>query len=494
MLFNSLQFLLFFPVVAGLYFAWPRRWRWALLLVASYYFYMCWKPEYVLLILASTVVDYCSGLKMSEAPDKRSRRPWLLLSLSANLGLLFAFKYWNFFADSTRDLLGTLNIFADIPEFSALLPVGISFYTFQTLSYSIDIYRGQLKPERHFGRFALFVSFFPQLVAGPIERASRLLPQFRLEQNFDYERLSSGLRQMIWGMFKKVVVADRLAVYVDAVYSDPGAHQGLPLIAATYFFAFQIYCDFSGYSDIAIGAARVLGFDLMENFRRPYLARTLSDFWRRWHISLSTWFRDYVYIPLGGNRASTARWYGNLAVTFLVSGLWHGANWTFVAWGALHGGYLIFAIVTSAARERLFSSLGLPESSRSRAALDIVVTFHLALVAWVFFRADSLGDALLVFQQSIEGLSFQLAPILGGDVRAAYQAAVIAVGVPKSEFALGILGLLFVAAVDFVQERGGLRLPQGSTRLLRFAWYDLLILLIILLGAFGQQQFIYFQF
>ena len=494
MLFNSLQFLLFFPVVAGLYFTCPKRWRWALLLVASYYFYMCWKPEYVLLILASTVVDYFSGLKMSAAPDKRSRRPWLTLSLSANLGLLFAFKYWNFFADSTRDLLGAFNIFADIPEFSALLPVGISFYTFQTLSYSIDIYRGQLRPERHFGRFALFVSFFPQLVAGPIERASRLLPQLQVEHHFDYERVSSGLRQMIWGMFKKVVVADRLAVYVDAVYSDPSAHQGLPLIAATYFFAFQIYCDFSGYSDIAIGAARVLGFDLMENFRRPYLARTLSDFWRRWHISLSTWFRDYVYIPLGGNRASAARWFSNLAITFLVSGLWHGANWTFVAWGALHGGYLIFAIVTAGPRERLFSNLGLPESSRSRAALDIVVTFHLALVAWVFFRADSLGDAILVFQQSTQGLSAQLAPMLDGDVRAAYQAAVIAVGVPKSEFVLGLLGLLFVTVVDSVQERGGLSLPHGSARFLRFAWYDLLILLIILLGAFGQQQFIYFQF
>ena len=307
MLFNSLQFLAFFPVVVAVYFAMPKRLRWAFLLAASYYFYMCWKPEYVLLIWASTAVDYIAGLQMSKAINKSSRRAWLALSLSTNLGILFSFKYWNFFSENVRDLLGRMDVTAGIPEFDLLLPVGISFYTFQTLSYSVDVYRGRLEPERHLGRFALYVAFFPQLVAGPIERASRLLPQFWQDIDFDYDRMGSGLRQMTWGMFKKVVVADRLAIYVDSVYSDPSAHQGLPVVAATYFFAFQIYCDFSGYSDIAIGAARVLGFDLMENFKRPYFARSVSDFWRRWHISLSTWFRDYVYIPLGGSRTTPSR-------------------------------------------------------------------------------------------------------------------------------------------------------------------------------------------
>jgi len=494
MLFNSLQFLAFFPVVVALYFAMPKRGRWLLLLLASYYFYMCWKPEYVLLILASTGVDYCAGIQMGKRKERRHRRPFLVASLCTNLGLLFAFKYWNFFSDSTRDVLGLFDITAGIPEFDVLLPVGISFYTFQTLSYSIDIYRGKLDPERHLGRFALYVAFFPQLVAGPIERASRLLPQFWKDVDFDYERLGSGLRQMTWGMFKKVVVADRLGIYVDSVYSDPGAHQGLPLIAATYFFAFQIYCDFSGYSDIAIGAARCLGFDLMENFKRPYLARSVSDFWRRWHISLSTWFRDYVYIPLGGSRVGVSRWYGNLAITFLVSGLWHGANWTFVVWGALHGAYLIFALVSGPLRERALAAVGMSVEGRTRRVFDVLVTFHLALLAWVFFRADSLADAWLVFAQAGEGLSVQLGALASGDIRQAYQAAVVAVGISKGEFVLSVLAVVFVYGVDLFIERGGLEVTTPRLRILRFAWYDLLILLTLLLGAFGQQQFIYFQF
>jgi D-alanyl-lipoteichoic acid acyltransferase DltB (MBOAT superfamily) len=299
---------------------------------------------------------------------------------------------------------------------------------------------------------------------------------------------------MTWGMFKKVVVADRLAIYVDSVYSDPSAHQGLPVVAATYFFAFQIYCDFSGYSDIAIGAARVLGFDLMENFKRPYLARSVSEFWRRWHISLSTWFRDYVYIPLGGNRAGVSRWYVNLAITFLVSGLWHGANWTFVVWGALHGFYLIFSIVTGGLRERVLAGCGLGTSSRGRSVFDVLVTFHLALLAWVFFRADSLGDALLLFAQAGEGLTAQVGALLSGDLRLAYQSTVVAVGIGKSEFLLSLLAVVFVYAVDLFVERGGLEVNTPRRRILRFAWYDLLILLTLLLGAFGQQQFIYFQF
>ncbi|MCB0064655.1 MAG: MBOAT family protein, partial [Caldilineaceae bacterium] len=337
MLFNSLQFIIFFPAVVTIYFLLPHRYRWLLLLAASYYFYAAWQIEYTLLIFISTAVDYAMAHLMAQSEKLWHRRAYLGVSLLVNLGLLFGFKYFNFFNESVRATLNLFNIFYNVPAFQVLLPVGISFYTFQTLSYTIDVYRGKLAPERHFGRFALYVAFFPQLVAGPIERATHLLPQFHQPMTFNQTRIASGLRLLLWGMFKKVVIADRLALYVNQVYDHPGDHGALTLLIASYFFAFQIYCDFSGYSDIAIGAARVMGFDLMENFRQPYMARSIAGFWRRWHISLSTWFRDYLYIPLGGNRVARWRWYSNLFLVFLVSGLWHGAAWHFVIWGALHG-------------------------------------------------------------------------------------------------------------------------------------------------------------
>jgi D-alanyl-lipoteichoic acid acyltransferase DltB (MBOAT superfamily) len=341
MLFNSIQFLIFFPVIATIYFLLPHRYRWLLLLVGSYYFYMSWKPEYIILILASTLIDYSVGLKLGSESRPAIRRRWLLLSLVTNLGLLFSFKYFNFFNDSFRQLFQMANLSYPVPALNVLLPVGISFYTFQTLSYTIDVYRGKIQPERHLGVFALFVSFFPQLVAGPIERSGNLLPQFYQKTAVDYERIISGLQRMTWGFFKKVVIADRLALLVNTVYNHPTEFSGMPLIIATYAFGFQIYCDFSAYSDIAIGAARVMGFDLMENFRQPYYARSIPEFWRRWHISLSTWFRDYVYLPLGGNRVKLPHWVFNILVVFVVSGLWHGANWTFVIWGALHGIFMV---------------------------------------------------------------------------------------------------------------------------------------------------------
>ena len=494
LLFNSQHFLLFFPVVVALYFALPKERRWILLLAASYYFYMCWKAEYVVLIVASTLVDWYVGLAMERSGDRRGRKRLLWLSLLVNLGLLFAFKYYNFANDSLRAVFDSLNVFYDVPEFRVLLPVGISFYTFQKLAYTIDVYRGRIGAEHHLGKFALYVAFFPQLVAGPIERASTLLPQFHRHYDFDYDRVSRGIQQMVWGFFKKVAVADRLAIYVDAVYSDPGSHSGLTLVLATYFFAFQIYCDFSGYSDIAIGAARIMGFDLMENFKRPYLSRTVSEFWSRWHISLSTWFRDYVYIPLGGNRVAVPRWYANLLIVFVVSGMWHGANWTFLAWGALHGGYLVFSIVTRKPRDASLEALRLPHDSRRRQFFDILLTFHLALVAWVFFRADSLGDAVQVFQLGFGGLGEHLAALAAGDIRTVYQAVVFAVGVPKWDLGLALLGLVMVFALDWWAERRDQTVPAPTNRLLRFIWFDFLVLYTLLLGAHGQQQFIYFQF
>jgi len=494
MLFNSLDFLIFFPLVAGLYFVLPHRHRWKLLLAASYYFYMCWKAEYAVLIIGSTVIDYFAAGRMASLPDKEGRRKYVALSLVTNLGLLFAFKYFNFVNNSVREVLDRFNVFYDVPAFEVLLPVGISFYTFQTLSYTIDVYNGKLQPERHFGRFALYVAFFPQLVAGPIERATRLLPQFREEVTFDYERLTTGMRQVIWGFFKKVVVADRLAVYVDAVYNAPEHYHGLQLMLATYFFAFQIYCDFSGYSDIAIGTARILGFDLMTNFKRPYLATNISDFWRRWHISLSTWFRDYVYIPLGGNRVSVSRWYINLFIVFVVSGMWHGANWTFMVWGALHGFYLVFAIVSANWRAQVGQATGVASRPLLQRVWRVFATFHLALLAWIFFRANSVTDAITIIVESMTGLQAQLISAVTLDVRPLYQSLVVAIGLTPFEFVLSLALVAFVWLRELGEEEGWPNLKTRHAQVLRLAWNDALILATILLGFYGQQQFIYFQF
>ena len=492
MLFNSLHFMAFFPLVVGAYYALPHRHRWALLLAASYYFYMCWKAEYAVLILVSTAIDYVASVRMAAHSERRKRRGWLGLSLASNLGILFAFKYFNFFSESVRATLLRFDVFVDVPAFDVLLPVGISFYTFQTLSYTIDVYRGQLEPERNFGRFAVYVAFFPQLVAGPIERASRLLPQFREEHRFDYGRLMSGLELMAWGFFKKVVIADRLSVYVNQVYNHPGDYPGLPSIVATYLFAFQIYCDFSGYSDIAIGSARVMGFDLMKNFERPYLSRSISEFWRRWHISLSTWFRDYLYIPLGGNRTSKSRWYANVLIVFVVSGLWHGANWTFVVWGALHGVYLVAALVTAQLRRRVVSAMGL--RPRWHRALQVGITFHLVLLSWVFFRANSVSDAFTLLGSAWAGLGGQLAALLAFDFGEVTQDVVYAVGLGRPEFALsvGLIGLLVVK--EWLEEHGRPVVSPERAQLMRLAWADMLVVAILFLGVFGEQAFIYFQF
>ncbi len=406
MLFNSLQFIIFFPIVVALYYAIAPKYRWILLLIASYYFYMCWNYKYIVLIITSTIIDYVAGIKIYDEHVKWKRKMYLLLSLLTNLGLLFSFKYFNFFGDSVNFIFDKINIMRHLPELNVLLPVGISFYTFQTLSYTIDVYRREKEPERHFGFFALYVSFFPQLVAGPIERSTRLLPQMRQHFKFDYERVKNGILQMCWGFFKKVVIADRLAEYVNMVYNNTGSYDGVHYVIATVFFAFQIYCDFSGYSDIAIGSASIMGFDLMRNFKRPYLAHNIREFWARWHISLSTWFRDYLYIPLGGNRVVKWRWYYNLFITFLISGLWHGADWTFIVWGALHGFYLVSAIWTKRIRERVNNTI-LGNNHKIYNITQIIVTVCLAWFAWIFFRANNIGDAFFVIDKIFVQLSSQ---------------------------------------------------------------------------------------
>ncbi len=342
MLFNTLNYLCFFPIVVLVYFLLATKLRWIWLLFASYFFYMCWKPEYALLIFTSTLVTWVSSLLIHKYESLGKKKFFLVSSLLINLGILFFFKYYGFFQLNTNGLLSYLNININLPNFDILLPVGISFYTFQALGYTIDVYQKKIKPELNLGKYALFVSFFPQLVAGPIERSTHLLPQFSQKFTFDYDRIKDGLIIIIWGLVKKVVIADRLAMFVNPVYDNPTAYSGLNLILATVFFAFQIYADFSSYSDIAVGSAKVMGFDLMENFRRPYLAKTIGEFWRRWHISLSTWFRDYLYLPLGGSRVSKLCYFRNILIIFVVSGIWHGASWNFLVWGALHGFYMIF--------------------------------------------------------------------------------------------------------------------------------------------------------
>ncbi|RKD21938.1 D-alanyl-lipoteichoic acid acyltransferase DltB, MBOAT superfamily [Caminicella sporogenes DSM 14501] len=491
MLFNSLKFLIFFPSVVVIYFIVPYRFRWLLLLGASYYFYMSWKPEYIVLIIISTLIDYFLSLKMGKITEKRKRKKYLILSIISNLGILFVFKYFNFFNNSLRMVFQQFNLYYGIPNFKLLLPVGISFYTFQTLSYTIDVYKGNREPEKHFGIFALYVSFFPQLVAGPIERSERLLPQFYENHKFNYERVMNGLTMMGWGFLKKIVIADRLAIIVNKIYNNPTEYNGFSLIVATVFFAFQIFCDFSGYSDIAIGSAKVMGIELIENFKRPYFSKSISEFWRRWHISLSTWFRDYLYIPLGGNRVSVPRYYFNIFFTFLVSGLWHGANWTFIVWGALHGFYLIMGKMTFKIRRRIVKILKLEKVPFIHKSIQIIITFGLVCFAWIFFRANSIEEAFYIVQNIFVDVFFL-------NLNETKQ-NLIHIGVDKFDFLLSILLILILEGIHVITRKQSTVVSNLEKRPIWIRWliYYAIIFAIIVLGVYEveeKSQFIYFQF
>ncbi len=493
MLFNSLHFLIFFPVVITLYFALPPKYRWLLTIAASYYFYMCWRATYALLLVAGTLIDYTAGILMGRTQDRRKRRKYLILSLASNMGMLFTFKYFNFFMDTFETLAHALHLDVAVPALRLLLPVGISFYTFQSLSYTIDVYRGRVQPERNFLIFAAYLCYWPQLVAGPIERPYNLLPQFHRTHHFEYDRVTHGLKLMLWGFFKKVVVADNLSGPVNTVYNNCHAYEGLPLILATVFFALQIYCDFSGYSDIARGASRVLGIELMQNFRRPYHARSIGDFWHRWHISLSTWFRDYFYIPLGGNRVPQTRRYFNLFVTFLVSGLWHGANWTFVIWGALHGTYLLAGLLTAGLRARVAAAVGLTRVPWLHALVQQVITFGLVCFAWIFFRANNIHDAGYIITHLGTGLPALphnlLDPLWVRDL-------VTSLGLNYHRLATIVVAVLILETVQVLQTRGDVSAMLARRPIwVRWPAYYALILVIVFGGAFNRsQQFIYFQF
>lgn len=450
------------------------------MLIASAYFYMSFVPIYILILGFTIVVDYCAGI-LIEKSDGRVRKIFLLASLCANVGVLAIFKYYNFFSENLNFLFQPLGFDFHLPFLAILLPIGLSFHTFQAMSYTIEVYRKNQKAERHLGLFSLYVLFFPQLVAGPIERPQNLLHQFREKHSFDETRVSEGLQLMLWGFFKKVVIADRLAILVDTVYSDPTNHTGVPLLLATIFFAFQIYCDFSGYTDIAIGSAQVMGIRLMENFRRPYYARSISEFWKRWHISLSTWFKDYVYIPLGGNKVSIPRWYLNLFVVFLISGLWHGASWTFVIWGALHGTYLVFGLISAPVRKAFKKAVGLHKHPFVEQGIQIGITFVLASFAWIFFRANSVHDAFYIITHLFSNVSFT--------------SEIFKLGLDLPEMIIALVAIIIMEVVQILQERQGVRtFLSTKPRWVRWVLYLAIILFILLFGVFERRTFIYFQF
>lgn len=482
MLFNSLIFLIFFPVVFILYWVLPHRFRKYFLLAASYYFYMCWKPEFIVLVLFSTAANYLCSLGMERSPAKR--KVLLAVSLVINLGMLFFFKYFNFFSESLTAVCRAVSIPFSAPILRIVLPVGISFYTFQVMSYTIDVYRGKMKAERDFVLFALFVSYFPQLVAGPIEKAGNLLPQLKSPHAFQYGQASHGARLMAWGFFKKCVAAAYFAKLADAVYNNVSGATGGAAMVATAAFALQIYCDFSGYSDIARGCSEMMGIELMVNFKAPYLAVSMRDFWRRWHISLTGWFREYVYIPLGGSRRGLARTLGNTWVVFAVSGLWHGANWTFVVWGLLHALYLSGGLLLQKLRKN--------GEKRAHTAwytgLMRLKVFALACIAWIFFRADTLSDAVSVLGTMAAGLAHP-----GAYVRDAAE-LLTAEGAAVTAFTALSVAVLF--CVDLLDERADIMDGIGKLRpAVRYGLYVIfLAAMLLLIPKTAAAPFIYFQF
>lgn len=466
MLFNSLAFLLFFPITCIIYWCIPMRFRNIFVLIASYYFYMSWEPAYATLILFTSLTTWYCAILLGKT--ERNKKLCITLCLIFNLLILFVFKYYNFTIDTISSLLLISGLKLNIPHSHFLLPVGISFYTFQCIGYIIDVYRKDIIAERNFVTYAVFVSFFPQLVAGPIERARNLLPQFRSNHSFNGDTFIDGLKMMIWGYFMKLCIAGNVGPYVDAVYNNVSNHNGTSLLLATFFFTFQIFCDFGGYSLLAIGTAKCLDFNLIQNFNHPYLSLSVKEFWRRWHISLSSWFSDYVYIPLGGSRCSQTKHYRNLFYTMLISGLWHGANWTFVCWGGLHG---LFLVCNS------FYSKLIHQKSFSPKIIRIVLTYFFVSFAWIFFRANNISDAFTI----IIKIFTEQGPLFKGD------------GIPALILPLIMIGILLVKEI---KDEYNIRIPLMHNP----RWYisipasAIIIIVILLCAEFNSGQFIYFQF
>lgn len=493
MLFNSIDYLLFFPVVFLVYFIVPKKVRYLWLLVTSYFFYMCWSVEYALLMLTSTVITYLSGLfiqRFNDAGKKGLSKLCVALSFISNLAILGFFKYGNFIVENVNALISALGMYKQLNSFTFLLPVGISFYTFQALSYTMDTYRGELRAEKNPFKYALFVSFFPQLVAGPIERSPNLLTQIQNLPPFQVKKARGGLLLIAWGLFLKVVIADGIATIINPIFTQYETQSGVILLLAIVMFAVQIYCDFAGYSQIARGSANVLGFTLMENFNAPYLARSIADFWRRWHISLTTWFRDYLYFPLGGNRKGKVRKYINQMIVFLVSGLWHGANWTFVVWGAMNGVMMVIGETTKNLRLRGLKLLHINPDTFSHRLFQRVLTFVLICLTWIFFRASSLEMAMSMLGRITQHLELHtlFSPKLF-DIFGSTQTALVL-----------LLSVFIMLAVDTLHYKGVNVIERFHAQGWLFRWtvYLGLTLIIIVFGIYGnfyaRTQFIYFQF
>ena len=486
MLFNSIQFLLFFPAVIIIYYTLPHKFRQVFLLVASCYFYMSFIPVYIIILIISGFVDYTGSNLIEKYRDNaKLKKLFLLVPIIIDLAILGYFKYAYFTA-------GIINFFGVsiglntivLPEI--ILPIGISFHTFQGMGYMIDVYKGNIKPEKNPVKYTVFLMFFPQLVAGPIERAGNLMSQFDDKHYLSYHNLSHGGRMMLWGMVKKVLIADNLAIFVDAVYKSPESYGHTAVYIAVIFFAFQIYCDFSGYSDIAIGAAQIMGFRFMRNFDMPYFASSMTNFWRRWHISLSTWFKDYVYIPLGGNRVSRPRWCLNQLITFSISGLWHGASFTFIIWGILHGLLLIAEGVTGKIRAKISDFINLGRFNFIKTFLCVCGTFIITCITWVLFRAETFGDAFYILKQLFSGLP---------DFGSINQAAGLFAEIPRQNLYVAVLGIALLLLVDLLCYKSDFRNRLDKVPVYaRMPLYILLVCLIIVFGAYEAQSFIYFQF
>jgi alginate O-acetyltransferase complex protein AlgI len=478
MLFNSFPFAVFVPIVFLLYwfvFQKSLKAQNILLLLASYFFYSCWDWRFLFLLLFSTALDYFSGLQLEKNTDTKIRKFWLYSSVGINLSFLGVFKYFDFFVLSFQSLLLKCGLSLDVFTLNIILPVGISFYTFHGLSYVIDVYKKRIAAENNFIEYAVFVSYFPLLVAGPIERATHLLPQIKVKRNFNYDQAISGLYQILWGLFKKVVIADNCAHFANTIFNDPSQYSGSTLIMGALFFTFQIYGDFSGYSDIALGVSRLFGIELLKNFAFPYFSRDIAEFWRRWHISLSSWFKDYLYIPLGGSKGGKSMQIRNTFIIFLVSGFWHGANWTFLIWGLLNALYFLPLLLTNKNRtniEIVAKNSWLPSFKES---CQMAITFSLTVFAWIFFRANSVSLAVLyikgIFTKSL-------------------------LSVPEVRPTFLIVLLLFFIVIEWLGREGGFALDNFRKQGNRFFRWSFVMLILVLLFVFGkeEQQFIYFQF
>ncbi len=478
MLFNSIDFLIFFIVVTTFFFSLPHVYRWILLLVASCFFYMFFKPEYILILGFTIVVDYIAGIKIEGAEKKSTKRQYLILSLIANIGVLAVFKYYNFINDNITGLCQLFGYTNQIPYLKILLPIGLSFHTFQAMSYTIEVYRGNQKAERHFGIYSLYVMYYPQLVAGPIERPQNILHQLKEHHKFSYDRFLSGLTLIGWGLFKKVVVADRLSIITDSMYAGTYGFNTVWSLIGTLFFSFQIYCDFSGYSDIATGCARIMGVHLMTNFNYPYFAKSVSEFWKRWHISLSTWFRDYLYIPLGGNRVPLPRQAFNMFMVFMISGIWHGAGWTFVIWGFLHGVAVTFELITKNPRKTFFANW----PAWLHNGLSVFGVFIFVQFVWIFFRAESFQKAYSVIKGFFNYTSFS----------AQYEQLTAAL---KYSLLVGFFVLVNFILFEIFMRKERIKQLFEDKPYLRMIFYGYLFLLFIFFGSFkNAQSFIYFQF